>query len=167
MNEMKKFWNDVDEHLDSHSEFILSNDELNKIRGIEQSAYEANIDTIKTILLEFQGELETRDFWTEHIIDKKGLKFRFNKHGYYGPGGCSSVYHNQGRLVLGIINPKGDSHQSYYKNNIEENLEIGLNFNDEKFKDFLSHLILNFVSLSNLIISKDEYEYFRSININN
>ncbi|MDD2674669.1 MAG: hypothetical protein PHF81_07290 [Flavobacterium sp.] len=167
MNINNKFWNNLDNVVQRHNEHILSDEQRKLIADEEQKAYEANIEKIKEIIEEVDNELKERGFWTETYVDKKGFRFRFNKSGYYGPGGFSSQYHMGGPLVLGIINPAGDSLASYYKNNLEENIQIGCNFDKSEFSEFVKKTIMDFISPNNLIISKDQYDNLRNFKADN
>lgn len=86
------FWNQVDKALTLHREHILTNEQRRLIADEEQKAYEANLETIKKIIEEYQENLKLRNFWTELQLDSKGFRFRFNTQGYYGPGGFSSQF---------------------------------------------------------------------------
>ena len=164
MNIDKDFWDKLDIIVQRHNEHILSNEQRQLIADEEQKAYEANMEVIKELIEAFEKELKARNFWTEIYIDKKGFRFRFNKSGYYGPGGFSSQYHIGGPLVLGVINPAGDAIQSFYKNKLEDNTQIGCNFDKIVFIEFVKKIINDFVSPNNLIISKDQYDYLRNFN---
>jgi hypothetical protein len=163
----KDFWNKIDDIVERHKEHILTNEQRRLIAEEEQKAYEANLETIKVVIEEYQDELKKRDFWTELQIDSKGFRFRFNTNGYYGPGGFSSQFHIAGPLVLGIINPKGDALASYYKNKLEENVQIGCNFDKAEFIRFVEKVISDFISPNNLIVPKEQYEYLRNFNADN
>ncbi|MBD0724464.1 hypothetical protein B6A10_04660 [Flavobacterium sp. L1I52] len=165
--ERQDFWSNIDNVLKIHEEHILSNDQRKFIHEEEQKAYETNINSIQEIIDEFESKLKERNFWTEKQIDKKGFRFRFNKTGYYGPRGFSSQFHIAGPLVLGVINPTGDSLQSFYKNRLEDNVQIGCNFDKDELIKFIEKIILDFASTNNLIISKEQYDYLRNFKNNN
>ena len=167
MKTRKEFWGNVDKTIERHNEFILSKEQRQLIANEEQKAYENNIVVITTIIQEIEQELKTRGFWTELQISKEGFRFRFNTNGYYGPGGFSSQYHITGPLVLGKINPMGDALASFYENKLEDNLQIGCNFNEIEFIEFVEKVISDYISPKNLIISKDQYEYLRNFNAAN
>lgn len=167
MQIQKDFWGKVDKIIARHKEHILSDDQRRLIAKEEQKAYEKNLDTIKSIISEFEKGLKERGFWTELQIDANGFRFRFNTSGYYGPGGFSSQYHMAGPLVLGIINPAGNAYTSYYKNKLEDNIQIGCNFDQAEFVKFVENVISDFISPNNLIVSKDQYDYLRNFNADN
>jgi len=167
MKTRKEFWSNVDKTIERHNEFILSKEQRQLIANEEQKAYENNIAVITTIMQEIEQELKTRGFWTELQISTTGFRFRFNTNGYYGPGGFSSQYHIAGPLVLGKINPLGDAFASFYENKLENNVQIGCNFNEEEFVEFVEKVISDYISPKNLIISKDQYEYLRNFNAGN
>ena len=162
MNIDNDFWDNLDKVVKRHDEHILSDEQRRLIADEEQKAYESNIEKIKEVIEEVEKGLKVRGFWTEVYIDKRGFRFRFNKSGYYGPGGFSSQYHIGGPLVLGVINPAGDALASYYKNNLEDNIQIGCNFDKIEFTKFVKKVITDFTSPNNLIISKDQYDYLRN-----
>ena len=155
------FWNGIDKIIELHNEQILSESERQLIAQEEQKAFESNAPIIEAITNEFEQELKSRGFWTEFYMAKNGFKFRFTKHGYYGPGGFSSQFHIAGPLVLGIIDPPGDPHASYYKNTLEENIQIGCNFSKSDFINFFENVIKDYLSPKNLVISKEQYDYLR------
>ncbi len=161
------FWENLDKIKERHNEHILSDAQRRLIAEEEQKAYEKNIETIKSIITEFETGLKKRGFWTELQIDCKGFRFRFKINGYYGPGGFSSQYHIAGPLVLGIINPSGDDYASFYKNKLEDNIQIGCNFDQEEFIKFVEKVICDFISHNNLIISKEQYHYLQSFTTDN
>lgn len=167
MQIQKDFWEKLDRIVARHKEHILSDDQRRLIGEEEQKAYEKNLDTIKGIIAEFDKGLKERSFWTELQIDAKGFRFRFNISGYYGPGGFSSSYHIAGPLVLGVINPAGNSYAAFSKNKLEENIQIGCNFDQAEFVKFVETVISDFISPSNLIISRDQYDYLRNFNADN
>ncbi|MHA4844522.1 hypothetical protein ACX0G7_10180 [Flavitalea antarctica] len=167
MQIQKDFWENLDKTIERHKEHILSDYQRRLIAEEEQKAYEKNLDKIKSIISEFESRLKERGFWTEIQIDAKGFRFRFNTSGYYGPGGFSSQYHVAGPLVLGVINPAGDAYASYYKNKLEDNIQIGCNFDEEEFIKFVKKVIADFISPNNLIVSKDQYDYLRNFNADN
>lgn len=166
MNINNEFWDNLDDVVHKHNEHILSDEQRKFIANEEQKAYEANIESIREVIEEVENKLKERGFWTETTIDQKDFRFRFNKSGYYGPGGFSSQYHMGGPLVLGVINPTGDAFASYYKNNLEENVQIGCNFDKSEFTEFVKKTIMNFTSANNLIISKEEYDKIRNFKAN-
>ncbi|WP_343607722.1 hypothetical protein [Chryseobacterium oranimense] len=100
-------------------------------------------------------------------MEKERLSLRFSKRGYYGPGGFGSQFHIAGPLVLGTINPAGDPLVPYCKNNLDDNTQIGSNFDKNKFIEFVKKTIMDFTSASNLIISKEQYENLRNFVPNN
>ncbi|PJJ09155.1 hypothetical protein CLU83_2484 [Flavobacterium sp. 1] len=167
MENNNDYWKQIDDTISIHDEYILSKEQRKHIATEEQNAYEKNIDSIKEIIEQFESELKARGFWTELQIDTKGFRFRFSLKGYYGPGGFSSQYHISGPLVLGIINTFGDSIRSFCKNRLEDNIEIGCNFDKNKFIEFTQKVLSDYVSPNNLIISKEQYEYLRNFNSNN
>lgn len=167
MNIKNEFWNNLDNITQIHNEHILSSEQRKLIAEEEQKAYEANIEKIKEVIEEVENKLKKRGFWTEMYIAEQGFRFRFSKSGYYGPGGFSSQYHIAGPLVLGIINPAGDEFASYYNNNLEENIQIGCNFDKTEFTEFVKKTIMDFISPNNLIISKDQYDNLRNFKANN
>lgn len=160
----KDFWEKLDKTVARHKEHILSEDQRRLIAEEEQKAYEKNLDTIKRIISEFDNGLKERGFWTKLQIDTKRFRFRFNASGYYGPGGFSSQYHIAGPLVLGVIDPAGDAYASYYNNKLEDNIQIGCNFDQGEFIQFVEKVISDFISPNNLIVSKDQYDYLRNFN---
>ena len=164
---MDKFWSEIDKTLELHSEYILSDEQRKLIADEEQKSYEKNIEIIEQITTEFDNELKKRNFWTELIINKEGFRYRYSYKGYYGPGGFSSQFHIAGPLVLGLINPAKDALASFYKNNLEENIQIGCNFDANEFRNFIEKTILSYVSTNNLIISKEQYDNLRNFKINN
>ncbi|GEP52145.1 hypothetical protein FNO01nite_28170 [Flavobacterium noncentrifugens] len=68
---------------------------------------------------------------------------------------------------MGIINPLGDALVSYSKNTLEENIQIGCNFEKNEFTEFVKKTIMDFISPNNLIISKDQYDNLRNFKANN
>ena len=163
----KDFWDKVDKTVERHREYILSDTQRQLIADEEQKAFEKNLDDIKEVISEFESGLKERLFWTELQIDTKGFRFRFNIRGYYGPGGFSSQYHMAGPLVLGVIDPAGDEFASYYNNKLENNVQIGCNFDKAEFIKFVEKIISDFISPNNLIVSKEQYEYLRNFNADN
>lgn len=167
MQSKKSFWDKVDKILERHKEHILTSEQRKMIASEEQKAYEANLEQIREVIQEYEKELQDRGFWTELKIDPQRFWFRFNTNGYYGPGGFSSQYHIAGPLVLGVINPAGDAYASYYKNKLEDNIQIGCDFDRTEFIMFVEKIISDFISTNNLILSKEQYDYLRNFNADN
>ena len=158
-----KDWNKIEELVETSREFVLTEKERKMISIAEQKAFEDNVPTIKKHLDEVEHKLKNLGFWVENNLTNDGMRFRFSLEDYYGPGGISSTFHISGPLVLGVINPAGDELSSFYNNDIDECIQIGLDFNENEFSDYLLLQIENYLMPNNLITSKDQYERFRSI----
>ena len=163
---MTEYWQRIDDIVKTSREFVLSDEEREMIASEEQKAYEANLDSINSILKNFQTNLENLGFWVELLVSDNGLRFRFSLHGYYGPGGVSSQFHISGPLVLGEISPHGDAIQSFYSNDIDQCQKLGLDYNPDEFSDYISKLVENYLAPENLIVSKEQYERFRTLYAN-
>ena len=157
------FWSTVDEALEISKTYRLTEDERKHIGKEEQTSYEANLKSLSEILEEYKTNLEERGFWTELILDKGGLRFRYNLQGYYGPGGFSSQFHIAGPLIVGEINPKGDAIQSYYPNDIDQCEKIGADYLPNSFRVFVERNIKNFLRPENLIITREQYDRIRAL----
>ena len=155
------FWSVIDKALEVSSTYRLTAQEREHIAKEEQACYENNIDAITRILKKYDTELQRRGFWTECQIRQDGLRFRYSLGGYYGPGGFSSQFHTAGPLVLGEIVPHGDAFQSFYKNDIDLNVQIGADFESGDFEKFIQRNIEAYVSVNNLIVTKEQYDRLR------
>ncbi len=160
---LDNFWQDIDVTLALHSNYILSDDERIMIARKEQEAYESNIPQMMDVLNYFKEKLSERGFWTELQINESGLRFKYNKSGYYGPGGFSLQYHIAGPLVLAELNPKGGELAFFYKNDLDQNTEIGTGFSYDDFLSFIRNNILHFINAENLILSRGDYERLRNL----
>ncbi|MDV3636991.1 hypothetical protein CMU84_17745 [Elizabethkingia anophelis] len=167
MQKQDFFWSQLDDKLREHQEYILTTAQRQIIVEEEKKAYEINLDSIKTIIIEFEKGLKERGFWTVFEITEEAFMFKFNKIGYYGPGGVSPQYHIGGPLVLGVLKPKGNAYSFYCNNKLEQNVQIGCNYDKEIFTEFIKKIILEFISNENLIISKEQYDYLRNFNTGN
>ncbi len=163
MKNLDDFWQTIDETLILHSNYILTDDERIMIAKKEQEAYQANIPKMKEALNYFKEKLSERGFWTELQIDEKGLRFRYSKPGYYGPGGFASQYHIAGPLVLAELNPKGGELAFFYKNDLDQNTEIGTSFSYDDFINFIRNNIMHFTNVENLIVNRGDYERLRNL----
>lgn len=157
------FWMRIDRVLEVSSSCQLTEDERKYIAKEEQSSYEANLDEIREILGAYEVELQRRGFWTECLVDKSGMRFRYSLSGYYGPGGFSSQFHIAGPLVLGEIVPHGDAIQSFYKNDLDLNIQTGADFEPTKFVAFIERNIESYLSLDNMVVTRDQYDRLRNI----
>ena len=160
---MHDFLKRIDIGLAVSSNYRLTDSEREMIAKEEQAAYELHISEISSILNIYKHELSERGFWTECIVGKSGMRFRYNLPGYYGPGGFSSQFHIAGPLVLGRINPAGDPLQSFYDNDLEKNVMIGADFNEQSFRQFVEQTVLDYVAPENLILTKDQYDRIRAV----
>ena len=158
----EEFWPKIDRALEVSSTYRLTPKEREHIANEEQAAYEKNIEEITRILREYEAELNRRGFCTECQLNKNGLRFRYSLGGYYGPGGFSSQFHTAGPLVLGEIVPHGDPTQSFYKNDIDLNIQIGADFDSADFRKFVQRNIEAYVSVNNLILTKEQYDRLRN-----
>jgi hypothetical protein len=156
-------WKEVDRILSIASPFILTEEERERVARIEQSAYESNLPRIREMLETHQSELQQRQFWTELQAGQNGLRFRYSRLGFYGPGGFSSQLHVAGPLVLGTIHPKGDAVASFYPNNIDENTFIGERFDDVAFARFIADNLMNYLVPENQILSMEHYQWIRAL----
>lgn len=129
----------------------------------EQAAYEVNLEEITAILEEYRQRLSERGFWTECSVNKEGMRFSYSMPGFYGPGGFSSQFHIAGPLVLGQISPKGDAFQSFYSNDVDQNVKIGADFDQELFSAFVEKNIQEYLAPENLIVTRGQYERIRAL----
>ena len=156
-------WDEVDRMLRVASPFILTEEERERIARLEQSAYESNLPRIRGMLEIHESELLQRQFWTELHANQNGLRFRYSHHGFYSPGGFSSQFHVAGPLVLGTINPKGDTSASFYPNDLDKNTFIGERFDEVAFASFIADNLMNYLAPENQILSTEQYYWIRAL----
>ena len=156
-------WKNIEQLVEASQELILTENERELIAKEEQQAYESNISIIKGVLDVVEQKLVKMGFWMDNNVSEKVLRFRFSLHGYYGPGGFISQYHVSGPLVLGVIHPAGDEYAGFFPNDIDKCFLIGLDFNKEKFEQFVLEQIEKYLQPENLITSKEQYERFRDL----
>lgn len=156
-------WKEIDRRLKIATPFILTEDERKRVASIEQEAYERNLPRIQELLEVHQSKLQERKFWTELQAEKKGLRFRYALHGFYGPGGFNSQLHVAGPLVLGTINPKGDAFAGFYPNDLEQNVFLGERFDELAFSDHVTQDLMRYLAPENQILSVDQYEWIQEL----
>ncbi|MGN2670327.1 hypothetical protein ACTFQD_02675 [Aliivibrio fischeri] len=156
-------WDKIEQLVLASKDFILTEAERKLIVEEEQQAYVKNLPVIRDVLDRANEKLKHFGFWNEYQINEGGLRFRFSLQGYYGPGGFSSQYHISGPLVLGIINPAGDEFASYYPNDIDQCVFIGMDFDQNDFEQFVLKEIEHYLQPENLITNKEQYERFRAL----
>jgi hypothetical protein len=157
------FWTKADQALAISKRYRLSEEERKLVANAEQVAYEANLEKISLILEEYRKGLSERGFWTECLPRKEGMRFRYSMPGFYGPGGFSSQFHIAGPLVLAEINPKGDAVQSFYSNDLDQNVKIGADFEPESFRAFIEKNVQQYLAPENLIVTREQYERIRAL----
>jgi hypothetical protein len=156
-------WAEIDRRLAVAAPFILTDEERQRVRRVEQAAFDANLPQIRAFLEAHAAELQRRDFWTELQAEPTGLRFRYSYPGFYGPGGFASQFHVAGPLVLGRIEPKGDPIASFYPNDLDENVFIGERFDEIAFADFVRDDLLRYLAPENQILSLEQYEWIREM----
>ena len=157
------FWAKVDQALAISKVYRLSDEERKYVVEVEQAAYEENLEEISSIMKEYEQQLSARGFWTECMVEKTGMRFRYSMPGYYGPGGFSSQFHIAGPLVLGEIVPKGDPLASFYSNDLDQTVKIGAGFNRQSFTRFIEKNITKYLAPENLIATREQYERIRTL----
>jgi len=156
-------WEEIDSLVKASKDFVLTDDERKMVAEAEQSAFENNYESMKSVLDAIEKQLSALGFWVENNLSKEGLRFRFSLAGYYGPGGVSSQFHISGPLVLGEINPAGDAIASFYNNDIDLCHKVGHDYDVAEFELYLTNLIKKYLMPENLITSKEQYEHFRNL----
>jgi hypothetical protein len=130
---------------------------------VEQQAFDSHLPQVRALLGSHEAELQRRGFWTELTAESKGLRFRYSKTGFYGPGGFSSQFHVAGPLVLGRIDPRGDPIASFYANDLEKNLFLGERFDEIAFVAFVRDDLLSYLAPENLIVSPEQYSWIKQL----
>lgn len=153
MNE--EYWKSVENRIQQQERFILTDDERQKIQEQERKAYETNIDSIRTIIVDFQHKLIERSFDTNLKLDSSGFMFRYSKVGYFGPAGFKAQLHIDGPLVLARLKPAGSASNYVVDNKLINNCEIGSGYDPIKFRLFLRQNLDNFLDPTNLISTKE------------
>ena len=158
------FWGSVDQAVAITKRYVFTEDEIKQIASAEQAAYEANLTNISAILEQYKQGLSERGFWTECQVDTAGLRFRYSMRGYYGPGGFTSQFHHTtGQLVLGEINPAGDAYQGFYKNDIDQNVKLGADFDPHALRLFVENNIQRYLNPENPVTTREQYERIRAL----
>lgn len=65
--------------------------------------------------------------------------------------------------MLGQISPKQHALQSFYNNDLDQNLKIGADFEPEAFRKFVETNIHAYLAPENLIVTREQYERIRAL----
>lgn len=157
----EEYWNSVDQRLELQRNYILTDEERWRILDEEVEAYKVNLPVIQRIMNDHKAQLERRGFTTELQCDEKAILFRYNKNGYYGPGGFRSDQHIDGPLVMSELNPAGNPNSFIRDNDIDKNTEVGTGFDSDAFKHFVRNNLDMFLNPNNLITTEVRREQLR------
>lgn len=157
------FWKHVDQIIAQQQQYILSNEERQKIQEEEQKAYEANLQSIQEISEEFASCLSARGFTTKVQITQQGFLFTYAKSGYYGPTGFKSNFHIDGPLVLALLPPGNKFEEFITDNDVDKNFELGSGYTPEKYKAFLQQHLLSFLNPNYLVTTEERRELLRTL----
>ena len=158
-----KYWNSVDQRLELQRNYILTDEERRRILDKEVEAYKEHLPELQRIMYEHKDQLECRGFTTELQCDEGAVLFRYNKPGYYGPGGFRSDQHTDGPLVLSQLHPAGDPNFYVFDNDIDKNTEVGTGFDSGRFQQFVHNNLDTFLTPNNLITTEARREQLRLV----